>query len=82
MKKLIAIIFILSLLPMTAFANFTLYGKTIKLPNGLRMCALKHDKPHKSFVHHKKHLDRECCLDPGEIPNPLCFYGVKYNKFL
>lgn len=50
---------------------------------GRRVCAKKNDKPSKSDKGKKKHLDRECCLDPDEYPNPWCHYPLeKYGKLL
>lgn len=43
--------------------------------NGRRVCEHKNDKGNKSKQDGKKvHIDRECCLDPDEIPNPRCYY--------
>jgi len=81
MRKII-IILLLSLFPLTTFAGTTLYSKTNKLPNGLRVCALKNDKPKISTQNKKVHLDRECCLDNREIPNPRCYYPTKYQKLI
>ncbi|HPN96289.1 MAG TPA: hypothetical protein PLK35_00835 [Candidatus Moranbacteria bacterium] len=54
-----------------------------KKVNGQRVCAKKNDKPGKSKQNKKKHMDRECCLDPDEIPNPWCTYNSKrYQKYL
>jgi len=50
---------------------------------GRFVCAKKNDKPSKSKKNKKKHLDMECCLDPGEYPNPHCYYPLeKYGKLL
>lgn len=50
---------------------------------GRKVCAMKNDKPSKSKIHKKVHMDMECCLDPDEIPNPHCYYPQsKYGKFL
>ena len=66
---------------MALAVDYSIYARTLRHPSGLRMCARKHDKPTGSY-HSKKHIDRECCLDKNEIPNPFCFYGSKYNKLL
>lgn len=43
--------------------------------NGRRVCEKKKDKGKKSKQDGKDvHIDRECCLDPDEIPNPRCYY--------
>ncbi len=43
--------------------------------NGRRVCEHKSDKGNKSKQDGKDvHIDRECCLDPDEIPNPRCYY--------
>lgn len=43
--------------------------------NGRRVCEHKNDKGNKSKQSGKDvHIDRECCLDPDEIPNPRCYY--------
>lgn len=42
----------------------------VKVVNGRKMCAKKNDKPKKSDQHKRAHIDRECCLDPDEVPNP------------
>lgn len=43
--------------------------------NGRRVCEHKKDKGNKSKQDGKDvHIDRECCLDPDEIPNPRCYY--------
>lgn len=83
MKKIIAVILIL-LFPMTVFAadKFRISAKTKKHQTGFRMCAKKSDKPHKSEQNKKWHLDRECCLDQYEVPNPSCFYGAKYQNLI
>lgn len=80
MKKIIIILFLL--FPLTTFAGTTLYSKTKKLSSGLRVCAEKNDKPHKSFKTQKWHMDRECCLDNREIPNPQCHYNLRYQKLI
>jgi hypothetical protein len=80
--KIIIIILIVLSFPLAGLAGNELYSKTLKLPNGLLVCAVKHDQPHKSFKGKKRHIDRECCLDPDERPNPLCYYGIKYHKYL
>ena len=41
---------------------------------GRFVCAKKDDHPRKSKKNKSKHLDMECCLDPGEYPNPHCYY--------
>lgn len=84
MKSLIlAIILAISLLiPRNALAHYELYGKTLIHPSGLRMCLNKKDKPKQSKIHKKWHVDRECCLDPYEKPNPHCYYGANYKNLL
>lgn len=48
--------------------------KTRKV-NGRRVCEDKNDKGNKSKQKGKDvHIDKECCLDPDEVPNPLCYY--------
>lgn len=43
--------------------------------NGRRVCESKNDKGNKSKQKGKGvHIDKECCLDPDEIPNPRCYY--------
>ncbi len=43
--------------------------------NGRRVCEHKKDKGNKSKQKGKDvHIDKECCLDPDEIPNPRCYY--------
>lgn len=43
--------------------------------DGRRVCEHKNDKGNKSKQDGKDvHIDRECCLDPDEIPNPRCYY--------
>lgn len=46
----------------------------VKIVNGRPMCAKKNDKPKKSKQNKRAHIDRECCLDPDEVPNPRCVY--------
>ena len=59
-----------------------IYAKTIRLKNGLLMCANKKNKPKLSSKTIKWHMDTECCLDPHEIPNPMCYYPTKYQKLI
>jgi hypothetical protein len=63
----------------------TIYAKTrsVQTPQGMKhACYKKNDKPKKSTKNKKWHLDRECCLDPYEIPNKSCYYGSKYKKLI
>lgn len=54
-----------------------------KIVSGKHVCAKKNDKPEKSKKNAKGHIDGECCLDPGETPNSLCYYPqAKYAKFI
>jgi hypothetical protein len=46
----------------------------VKWVNGKGVCLKKDDNPQKSEVNKKGHIDRQCCLDPDEIPNPRCLY--------
>ncbi|QQR78221.1 MAG: hypothetical protein IPJ68_04010 [Candidatus Moraniibacteriota bacterium] len=46
----------------------------VRKVNGKNVCAHKDDDPHKSYQGKKVHIDRQCCLDPDEIPNPRCHY--------
>jgi len=41
------------------------------------VCAKKNDHPRKSTQGKGIHVDRQCCLDPDEIPNPWCDYSYK-----
>jgi hypothetical protein len=50
-----------------------------KKVDGVYVCAEKNDKPRKSPKNKKGHIDRQCCLDPDEIPNPWCAYGEKHT---
>lgn len=45
-----------------------------KKVNGKWVCANKKDKPGKSDKNRRAHIDRQCCLDPDEVPNPHCTY--------
>lgn len=45
-----------------------------KKVNGQWVCANKNDKPGKSDKNKRAHIDRQCCLDPDEVPNPHCTY--------
>lgn len=56
----------------------------IKAINGRRVCLdMKHDNPSKSGSNKKGHIDTECCLDPDETPNSLCYYPPeKYGKLI
>jgi len=48
-----------------------------------RVCSSKSDNPHDSYQNKSIHIDKECCLDPDEIPNPRCYYSSsKYGKLL
>lgn len=50
------------------------FASPVKLVNGKGTCIKKKDKGQKSTQNSKGHIDRECCLDPDEIPNPRCLY--------
>ena len=55
----------------------------IKVVNGKNVCEHKKDKPKKSKKNPKGHIDGECCLDPGETPNSLCYYPqAQYGKLI
>lgn len=56
----------------------------IKAINGRKVCLdMKHDNPSKSGSNKKGHIDTECCLDPDETPNSLCYYPPeKYGKLI
>ena len=45
--------------------------------NGRYVCAKKNDKPGRSNKNKRGHIDRQCCLDPDEKPNPHCDYSYK-----
>lgn len=45
-----------------------------KKVNGQWVCANKKDKGRKSDQNKRAHIDRQCCLDPDEVPNPHCTY--------
>ena len=45
-----------------------------KKVNGLRVCAKKNDHGRESHKGSQPHMDRECCPDPDEWPNPHCYY--------
>ncbi len=49
---------------------------------GRLICKKKNDDPGKSNKGKGKHMDMECCLDPDEYPNPNCYYGSEYKKYL
>lgn len=51
---------------------------TTRIVNGRMMCLKSNDKP-KLSKKKKWHIDRECCLDYKEIPNPHCYYPPKYQ---
>lgn len=70
------------LLPLSANADKYFLIQPIRYANGKAMCAKKNDKPTKSKKYPKWHIDRQCCLDPYEIPNPKCYYGVKHQPLL
>ncbi len=54
-----------------------------RIVNGRNVCIKNNDKPRKSKKTNKIHVDSECCLDPDEIPNSLCYYAPeKYGKLL
>ena len=46
----------------------------VKIVNGRPTCPKKNDKPKKSKQNKRAHIDRECCLDPDEVPHPRCAY--------
>lgn len=46
----------------------------VEMINGKGVCGKKNDKGKKSSKNPKGHIDRQCCLDPDEIPNPRCLY--------
>lgn len=48
-----------------------------KIVNGRYVCAHKKDKPRMSRKYDEVHVDRQCCLDPDEIPNPRCDYSYR-----
>jgi hypothetical protein len=50
------------------------FASPVKLVGGRGTCIKKKDKGRKSTQNSKGHIDRECCLDPDEIPNPRCLY--------
>lgn len=50
-----------------------LAGPTIGLPDGKRVCSLKHPQP--SGRGGKPHIDEDCCADYDEYPNPRCEYS-------
>lgn len=55
----------------------------VKMVDGGRVCASKNDHPSKSKKNPKGHVDSECCLDPDETPNSLCYYPqAKYAKYI
>lgn len=55
----------------------------VRIINGKSVCEHENDKPKKSKKTSKRHIDGECCLDPDEIPNSLCFYPQeKYGKLI
>lgn len=57
------------------FAQAPAISAKTKEVNGRRVCEHKNDKGNKSKQSGKDvHIDRECCLDPDEIPNPRCYY--------
>ena len=51
-----------------------IYPLSFDKKNGKLVCWKKHDKPHMSHKYSGTHVDRQCCLDPDEIPNPWCTY--------
>lgn len=54
-----------------------------RIVDGKKACAKKNDHPVKSNNNPKGHIDGECCLDPDEIPNSLCYYPPeKYGKLI
>lgn len=48
-----------------------------KKVDGRWVCAKKNDKPKVSKKNEWGHVDRECCLDPDEIPHPRCDYSYQ-----
>jgi len=84
MKTIITAILIFSFSFGVANAKM-IYAKTrlVKTPQGIKMaCYRKNDQPAKSTQNKKWHYDRECCLDPYEIPNTSCHYGKKYQGLI
>ncbi len=45
-----------------------------KKVNGRYVCSKKSDIGRKSQNNKRAHIDRQCCLDPDEVPNPHCTY--------
>jgi hypothetical protein len=45
-----------------------------KKSGGRYVCAKKSDSGQKSDQNKRAHIDRQCCLDPDEVPNPHCSY--------
>ena len=54
-------------------------GKVRKV-DGRKVCAHKDDDPHDSYQDKEVHIDRQCCLDPDEVPNPRCYYPELEKK--
>jgi hypothetical protein len=83
LKKIVLIVLSSLLTPTFCFA-LTPYEFTSKviIVNGLGVCAKKYDIPKISHKKEKWHIDRQCCLDPYEIPNPFCHYGIKYQYLI
>lgn len=54
-----------------------------KVIDGMRVCKTNNDHPQKSSKNKPGHIDGECCLDPDETPNALCYYPQeRYGKML
>lgn len=79
MKILTIIILSSILLPSVSLAKDNIRAKTRIAPNGKLMCYKSNDIPKVSKKKKKWHMDRECCLDPYEIPNKHCYYPPKYQ---
>lgn len=55
----------------------------IKVVNGKNVCGKNNDHPRKSKSNPRGHIDSECCLDPDETPNSLCYYPpAKYGNLI
>lgn len=54
-----------------------------RMVNGKNVCGKTHDHPQKSKRNPRGHIDSECCLDPDETPNSLCYYPpAKYGNLI
>lgn len=55
----------------------------IRVVNGKNVCGKTNDHPKKSKRNPRGHIDSECCLDPDETPNSLCYYPpAKYGNLI